>query len=137
VLTCRVAAAHSDRPTVAGDKPPTRKDGGTARARKRSGYLVLNSIDLVKGLIQGDAIRTNDERTIYSYGQETWQLKVGPTTKIMIDGKEVKLADLRTIMPEPHSSDGWMKIVFVEWEQEIAADQKVRVKQGVATRLEG
>jgi len=137
VLICRVAAAQSDKPPIPSDKPPAKKDGDTAKAEKRSGYLQLEKIDLVKGIIKGDAIVTNDERTIYSHRQESWELMVGPTTKIIIDGKEANLAGLRTIKPEPGSSDGWMKLLFAEWEHEVTADKKDRIKKGTAIRLEG
>lgn len=137
VLTCRLAAAQSDKPPIASGKPPTKKDGETAQAEKRSGYLQLGKVDVVKGIVKGDAVSTNDERTIYSHRQESWELMVGPTTKVIIDGKEAKLADLGTIKPEPGSSDGWLKLIFAEWEHEHTADKKDRINKGKAIRLEG
>jgi hypothetical protein len=107
------------------------------KTEKRSGHLQLEKIDLEKGVVTGDSISTNDERTFYSHRQQTWELLVRPTTKITIDGKEAKLADLRTITPDPGSSDGWLKIIFVEWEHEVVEGKKDRIRRGNAIRLEG
>jgi RNA polymerase sigma factor (sigma-70 family) len=118
-------------------------DGVNAKKRpkteKRSGHLQLEKIDLEKGIITGSAINTDAERTIHSFllGGGSWELLVRPTTKITIDGKEAKLADLRTITPEPGSSDGWLKIIFAEWEYEIVEGKKDRIMKGNAIRLEG
>jgi RNA polymerase sigma factor (sigma-70 family) len=106
------------------------------KTEKRSGHFQLGKIDLAKGIITGDAISTNAERTFYSHTGGSWELLVGPTTKIIIDGKEAKLADLRMVIPEPSSSDG-MKVIFVEWQFEPIPDQKNRIRKGTAIRLEG
>jgi hypothetical protein len=136
-LTCRVAAAQSGRPPAASDRPAARRGSDPARSEMRSGYLELENVDPIKGIIKGAAISTDEERTIYTYRQESWVLKVGSATKIVIEGMQAKLADLLAIKPEPGSSDGRMKLVFAEWEHGITADRKARFKEGTAIRLEG
>jgi hypothetical protein len=64
-----------------------------------------------------------------------WELLVGPTTKITIDGKKASLAGLQNIKPHPDDK-GWMKIVFVEWEFEVGKEDKHQVQKGKALRLE-
>jgi RNA polymerase sigma factor (sigma-70 family) len=140
----RSALATHPAETTNGDEGQAadpRQEGkeGTAQKQlkreKRSGHLQVEGIDLARGTIRGSSIHTNPERTFFSYVGGKWQLRVGPTTRITLDGKEAQFADLRTIKPHP-DDQGWMRIVFVEWESEVVADAKDRVRQGKAIRLE-
>jgi RNA polymerase sigma factor (sigma-70 family) len=120
------------------DPNPLGKEGKTPKQRKtekRSGHLQIEGIDLAKGTITGNVIHTNPERTMFSYVGGVWELLVGPTTKITIDGKKALLAGLQNIKPHPDDK-GWMKIVFVEWEFEVVKEDKHQVQKGKALRLE-
>jgi RNA polymerase sigma factor (sigma-70 family) len=104
------------------------------KTERRSGSLVLEGIDLVKGTIVGSRVETNPERTFFSHRQVFWELLVKPTTKITIDGKDAKLADLQTITPGPDG--GWMKFVFAEVELESLDDSKQGKRKGLAIRID-
>jgi RNA polymerase sigma factor (sigma-70 family) len=140
----RSALATHPAETTKGDEGQVadpRQEGkeGTAQKQpkreKRSGHLQVDGIDLARGTITGSILHTNPERTFFSYVGGKWQLLVGPTTRITLDGKEAQLADLRTIKPHPDDT-GWMRLVFVEWETEVQAGAKDKVRQGRAIRLE-
>ncbi|MBI3411563.1 MAG: sigma-70 family RNA polymerase sigma factor [Planctomycetes bacterium] len=105
------------------------------KTEKRSGILWTNDIDLVKATIKGMRCNTNPERTFWSGGGEHWELDVKPTTKITIDGKDAKFADLQTIKVEPHSGDG-MKFIFVEAELEPYDGRKDATYKGSAIRID-
>ena len=101
---------------------------------KRSGTMALEGIDLVKGTIKGSRVDTNPTRTFFSHRQVFWELLVKPTTKITIDGKDAKLADLQKIKAEPGGD--WMKFIFAEVEIEVPNEPKQYKRKGVAIRID-
>ena len=102
------------------------------KTEKCSETLVLDSVDLTNGTLEGRTMVTDPERTFSSFRGEPWEVLVKPTTTIMIDGHEAKLADLQNIKPP---SNGWERIIQVDAELEVAGDPKQIKRKGRAVRI--
>jgi RNA polymerase sigma factor (sigma-70 family) len=103
------------------------------KTENRSGSLAMEAMDLVKGTIKGSRVDTDPERRLFCHRQEYWELVVKPATKITIDGKDAKLADL--IMITPPAGADWMRMIDVEAALEVLDRPRPSKRKGVAIRI--
>jgi RNA polymerase sigma factor (sigma-70 family) len=99
------------------------------KTEQRSGYLEFIDVDLAEGTVKGQLFETTEDRSILSFRGELWELLVKPTTKIILDGKDATLADLKKIKPADRNRG--RSFVEVKAELEVGADPKQGQAEGL------